>query len=527
MGIRFFYIFCIFISIQLFAKDIDQEKNLKKELEIIDANIQGQSNNIWMKKYANFENYNLTSNEINRFNEELKKIRLQPRTPENYFKAHQLENQIETLQRRLELLSVDKENPFKELLRKPEIDPLPEIKNPFAIIAAIGFKNNLETKKRILNQNHQSLKKILELFKKKYDILEELRKNKYEIENMELYKLQARILELESADNILDTTIEIFSKNVEEVKNRILAQVKNQIFKSIYIAIAIMISFGIAFIFKVFARKYIQDNERAYLASKVINILNITIIVLMLLFAYLENVTYLVTFLGFASAGLAIAMKDLFMSILGWFVIMIGGSVHVGDRIRVTKDGSIYVGDVLDISVLRITLYEDVTLTTMENRRAGRIIFIPNNYIFTTMFSNYTHGGMKTVWDGIDFTITFDSNISKATEIAIDIANKYAKGYTESTRRQLSRMRNRYALKNSNVEPKVFTLIENNGVRVSVWFQSNAYATLGLRSMISMEIIERLLKEPDIRIAYTTTKLVKDGLDGFGNKYAHQFPIET
>ena len=37
---------------------------------------------------------------------------------------------------------------------------------------------------------------------------------------------------------------------------------------------------------------------------------------LILLFAYMENVSYLVAIVGFASAGLAIAMKDLFMSVL-------------------------------------------------------------------------------------------------------------------------------------------------------------------------------------------------------------------
>jgi small-conductance mechanosensitive channel len=199
-------------------------------------------------------------------------------------------------------------------------------------------------------------------------------------------------------------------------------------------------------------------------------------------------------------------MKDLFMSVLGWIVIVIGGAVHVGDRIRVTKDGSTYIGDVLDISILRITMHEGITLTTyMENRRAGRIIFVPNNYIFTTMFANYTHSGMKTVWDGIDFTITFESNHRKMVQIALDITKKYAKGYTEITRKQLNRLRDRYSLRNTNVEPRAFTMLEPNGIRISIWYQTNAYAALTLRSTISGEIVDALLAEPDIEIAYPTT----------------------
>ena len=235
---------------------------------------------------------------------------------------------------------------------------------------------------------------------------------------------------------------------------------------------------------------------------------NVTLIVIIVAFSYIDNASYFVTVLGFASAGIAIAMKDWFMSILGWLVIVLGGSMHVGDRVRVDKEGIVYVGDILDISLLRITILEDITLTTYDvNRRAGRIIFIPNNYIFTTLIANYSHATLKTVWDGIDVTITFDSNHRKAIHIAKEIARKYSKGYTEITRTQLNKLRNRYSLKNTNVEPRVFSFAEANGVCISAWYLTNAYATLTLRSTISIEIIDAFNQADDIHIAYPTQTL--------------------
>ncbi|GAA8007330.1 hypothetical protein HpCS31_13090 [Helicobacter pylori] len=63
---------------------------------------------------------------------------------------------------------------------------------------------------------------------------------------------------------------------------------------------------------------------------------------------------------------------------------------------------------------------------------------------------------------------------------------------------------------------------ESNGIKISVWYQTNSYATLSLRSKIVAEIVEAFLKEENIHIAYTTSKLLKvdaDFLgDGFGNK---------
>jgi small-conductance mechanosensitive channel len=216
----------------------------------------------------------------------------------------------------------------------------------------------------------------------------------------------------------------------------------------------------------------------------------------------------MVTVIGFASAGIAIAMKDWFMSLMGWWVIVIGGSIHVGDRVKFTKDGVQFVGDIVDISPLRMTMQEDVTLTTFtENRRSGRIIFIPNNYIFTDMVANYSHAGLKTVWDGIDFTVTFDSNIEKAVSIAKEVTKKYSKGYTDITRKQLNKLRSHYHIKNTNVEPRILSFIEPHGMVISAWYLTNAYATLTLRSKISLEIIQRIQARDDIEIAYPTQSL--------------------
>jgi small-conductance mechanosensitive channel len=170
-----------------------------------------------------------------------------------------------------------------------------------------------------------------------------------------------------------------------------------------------------------------------------------------------------------------------------------------------------YVGDIVDISLLRMTIQEDITLTTyMHNRRAGRIIFVPNNYNFTDMVANYSHAGLKTVWDGIDFMITFDSNVQKAASIAKEITKKYSKGYTDITRKQLNKLRSQYSMKNTNVEPRIYTFIEPYGIKISAWYHTNAYATLTLRSTISMEIIERIQAESDITLAFPTQSIYID-----------------
>ena len=413
------------------------------------------------------------------------------------------------LTEQIDLLEGHNESPFSELMKPEEISELPTITDPFEIFTGISFIKRLNAQLDSYRQREEELRHLVELLQKKVAIYDDI----IAIGGPESYKqhydeLVQRLEKFETALGTVEATANVYEKRIEEINLGLNKEIKEQSLKLLNIGIIILVLFIIFFLMKLVAKKYITDNERFYMANKMINFSNLTLILIIILFNYIENVGYLVTVLGFASAGIAIAMKDWFMSMLGWLVIVFGGSIHVGDRVKFMKDGMEYVGDVLDISLLRITILEDITLTTyMYNRRAGRVVFVPNNYIFTSMIANYSHASLKTVWDGIDITITFESNHKKAMFLAKEIARKYSKGYTDITRKQLNKLRDRYSLKNTNVEPRVFTFAEPNGIRVSSWYLTNAYATLTLRSAISADIIDAYLAEDDITIAYPTQML--------------------
>ncbi|WP_104749624.1 mechanosensitive ion channel family protein [Helicobacter cynogastricus] len=503
------------VSIQLGA----ELTHLEKRLEI--------SNNIWLKKFNNVESYDQIYEEIQSIQHQLRVLR--HKKGGDTLQISTLNHTLQALKHQEELLEQYKVNPFKELVEKPQIGVIPSISNPLAIVAGISFIKTIKAQYATMQRNHKLLVQALELLEQEVGVLTRLKTLQEDNGTAKkLYQEQIKKIELQGAQKLLKTSMDLYAKDIEEASANIQTQIKTQLFKLLYVVLIALASIVLAWVLKIISHKYVHSNERAYTINKAINFVNANIIILIFLFAYLENVSYLVTVLGFASAGLAIAMRDLFMSLLGWLTIILGGNVHVGDRVKVSKEGHTYVGDVLDISMLYITILEDVTLTSyMENDcRAGRIIFIPNNYIFTSLFANYSHFGMKSVWDGITFYITFDSNHKKAMEIVLNIANTHAKQYTEMTYKQLGKMRTKYSLRNLSVNPRVFMSLQKDGIQISVWYQTNSYATLALKSKISSDIIQALLQEPDITIAYSTTKFVQGG-DGFGNKNRNTHEAES
>lgn len=491
------------------AEQIKSEKTFIRETEKELSAIQKEltkDNSIWIKSYNSYMAYQEARKSLRDVKRRLEQLQNRAPTPERKLELEGLQAKEKILTDQVELLKAQGASPFVALLKPEEAGETPNITNPFDIITGISYIKRLNSQYQDYILREEELQELISLLERQVGLYRDLMKNNpkgdYEVE------LEATLLQVEKFKLALDTlisTADVYQKRIESTEAKINKEIKEQIYKLLNIVFIILVMLVITFVIKRVMKRYIIDNERFYMANKILTFINVTLIILIFAFSYIENVGYLATFLGFASAGLAIAMRDWFMNLLGWLVLVVGGAIHVGDRIRVVKDGMEYVGDVLDVSLQRMTLMEDVTLTTVEtNRRAGRIIFVPNNYIFTTMISNYSHASLKTVWDGIDITITFDSNHKKAAHIVKEVCRKYSKGYTDITRKQLNKLRDRYSLKNSNVEPRIFTFIESNGIRVSGWYLTNAYATLTLRSTISTEIIDMFNAENDISIAYPT-----------------------
>ncbi|MDQ7046854.1 MAG: mechanosensitive ion channel [Sulfurovum sp.] len=471
-------------------------------------------NNIWSKIYSNYHTYIVLKKQSVSLDAKIKRLeKMRKLTKKQEKQLEEYKRTQVTLASKLQVLKEYEKDPFEKFLAPPFIDKVPHIESPFSVIGAISYYEKIESDMEEYNSRYVSLSLILDKFKEKQILLRNILKldpkNKLFIKENE--DVSDQIKTFIPIIEIFQTSRNVHSKKIDEIKFNLKSDIQKEVERTMSIGAIILFFIFMLFLIKYLVHKYMSDHERYYMINKALNIGFVVFSIFTLLFAYIENISYLVTILGFASAGIAIAMKDWFMSLMGWLTILLGGSIHVGDRVKFVRDGVEYVGDIVDISMLRMTMHEDITLTSyMVNRRAGRMVFIPNNFIFTDMISNYSHAGLKTVWDGIDFIITFDSDAQKATQIAKEITKKYSKGYTEITRKQLNKLRSKYGMRNTNVEPRIFAHIESYGLKISAWYLTNSFATMTLRSTISIEIITRIQAEKNIQIAYPSQSIFID-----------------
>lgn len=504
----------IAVETQLINSDLIFEKSkedlkkiflLKEDIKSIDIILK---DNILLKRYANHLAYRKISKDLTNVKNALKKLKNKNGEHAEEL-TYQLTNKLRIKVNELELIAEYKNSSIGSLINPPLIEKEEAITNPFGIINTFSFIKKMQDHKKEFSTTKDDIEVLTNLLEKKlYDYLD-----LYNLDLKDEYEKQINILDKQKKDftivlDIVSTTQEVYNRRLEQVILEAKDAISVQVEKTLLILTIIFSIFVISFLIKLTLKKYFSQNENYYMTNKVINFLLVLIIIIIVMFSYIDNVSYLITILGFASAGIAIALKDWFMSIFGWMVIVTSGSITVGDRIKVTRGGVEAVGDVLDISLFKITIREDITLTSYTtNRRTGRIFFIPNNYVFSEMIANYTHAGLRTVWDGIDITITYDSNYKKAQHIAKDILKHYSKGYSDITRNQLGKLRSKYSLRATGVEPRVYTFVEPYGIVISSWYLTNSYSALVLRSTMSPEILDAFMKEDDIHIAYPTQSI--------------------
>lgn len=175
-------------------------------------------------------------------------------------------------------------------------------------------------------------------------------------------------------------------------------------YKIIESLILIIIVIGVQRLIKRFLISKIEDIRVRYQWQKISLYFSVFIIIVFLINIWLNIFGSVATFLGLISAGIAIALKDPLVNMVAWFFILIRQPFKVGDRIQIGDNS----GDVIDIRLFQFSLNE-IGNWVDADQSTGRIIHIPNGFVFTEPQANYT-AGFQYIWSEIPVLVTFESD---------------------------------------------------------------------------------------------------------------------
>jgi small-conductance mechanosensitive channel len=173
------------------------------------------------------------------------------------------------------------------------------------------------------------------------------------------------------------------------------------------LAVLLTIVFAAAEIWRRAVVRYVQEARRRYQLLLLRRIALWTLVVVIVGFAFASELGSVVTFAGLITAGLAVAMQSVLVSIVGYFFLIGKYGIRVGDRVQIGE----VTGEVIDLGLVRLHLME------LGGRGlsgpTGRVVAFANSVVFQVSSGLFKQiHGVNFVWR--ELTVSLPAGIDYA-----------------------------------------------------------------------------------------------------------------
>ncbi len=227
---------------------------------------------------------------------------------------------------------------------------------------------------------------------------------------------------------------------------------------------------------------------------------------------WLDDPAHLTTALGLVSAGLAFALQKPISALAGYFVILRGKTFNVGDRISM---GGVR-GDVIALGFIQTTIMEmgqppavqsaDPAIWVRSRQFTGRIVTVSNSQVFDEPVFNYTRD-FPYLWEEMMIPVTYQADRKRAEAILLQTANRHTQQISDISEDALRRMRENYAIRTTDFEPRVYYRLTDNWLELTVRFVVHEHGVRDIKDAMSRDIVDAL-DEAGIGIASATYDIV-------------------
>lgn len=177
------------------------------------------------------------------------------------------------------------------------------------------------------------------------------------------------------------------------------------------LAVLLAIVFAAAEIWKRAVLRYVQETRRRYQFLLLRRISLWCLVIVIIGFAFASELGSLVTFAGLITAGLAVAMQSVLVSIVGYFFLIGKYGIRVGDRVQIGE----VTGEVIDLGLVRLHLMELGGHGTLGP--TGRVVAFANSIVFQVSSGLFKQiHGVNLVWRDMSLSLPAGIDFAAAKE---------------------------------------------------------------------------------------------------------------
>jgi small-conductance mechanosensitive channel len=262
--------------------------------------------------------------------------------------------------------------------------------------------------------------------------------------------------------------------------------------------IVLVVILGFVFILSSIWRKatfrYIQDVRRRYQFLLLRRIVVWALIAVIIAVAFASELGTLATFAGLLTAGVAVALQNVILSVAGYFFLIGKYGVRVGDRVQISG----VTGEVVEIGLVRLHLMEIGAGATPT----GRMVVFSNSVVFQPTAGLFKQiPGTRFDWHEITVTVASDSDYHQVEQRLTNAVNVVFDKYRDRMERQRRSMEQSLSpLAVSSLHPETRLRFTQGGLEVVIRYPVELDHANEIDDHIARELLDAINRPPKLKL---------------------------
>jgi small-conductance mechanosensitive channel len=338
-----------------------------------------------------------------------------------------------------------------------------------------------------------------------------------EAERQQFQELTGRFKQLSGALLPLSQEVIVLNDsktNSEEWRNSIARESKyvlrSVVLRVFGIAVALAVILILSEIWRRITFRYASDprRRRQFLVMRRVVIGFLIAIVLVL--GFVSEFSSLATFAGFITAGIAVGLQAVLLSVAAYFFIIGRYGIRVGDRISVAG----VTGDVVDIGLVRLYLME-LAGTGLGFYPTGRIVVFSNSVLFQTATPLFKQiPGTEYAWHEVVVMIAPEGNHKAAQEKLVAGVNAVYSHYREEIERQHTEIERRVDIQVAAPRPEARLQFADAGLELLVRYPVAIRKAPDIDEEMTRKVLELIETDAALKAAVAGTPKIRSAIKG-------------
>jgi small-conductance mechanosensitive channel len=276
------------------------------------------------------------------------------------------------------------------------------------------------------------------------------------------------------------------------------------------IAIALALIIGGGEVWSRATNKYIRDIRRRRQMLIVRRVVVGFLSVIVVLFGFVTQFNSLATFAGFITAGIAVGLQTILLSVAAYFFIIGRYGVKVGDRITISG----VTGDVIDVGLVRFYMMELAGSGT-ELNPTGRVAVFSNAVLFQAAIPLYKQmPGTEFAWHELIVKLTDTANYKSVCESVMKEVHAVYESYRARIEQQHLDIQT--WMRASIEAPTIESRLQYNGGFFQLWarFPVQIKQAAETDEKLTQALFDLIAKNPEIKTAIAATPVIQTSIRG-------------